>query len=196
MVYLMHTVPSCIIMDILEEFDDMSRHTFSEIFTFAPVDVITWHEISLPTCKGGLSLHTTTDHASAAYLASIDGCCQMVSHLCPNYNPVALSEPVHDYNNRTSAMHLSAEGFPYVNTPLIQKEVYAGIEHDILDEVGRCRGREKIDWQDLIVGWNGQFLFFVVPCQFSQVVGEWPENQILIPNWTYFHCPGTTLWMK
>jgi len=37
------------------------------------------------------------------------------------------------------------------------------------------------------------FFFFVVPRQFSQVVGEWPENQILIPDWTYFHCPGTTL---
>jgi len=117
----MRTVPSCTIMDILEEFDDMSRHTFSEIFTFAPVDVITWHEISLPTHKGGLSLCTTTDHASAAYLASIDGCHQMVSQLCPNYTPVALSESVHDYNNRTSAMHLSAERFPYVNTPLVQK---------------------------------------------------------------------------
>jgi len=22
---------------------------------------------------------------------------------------------------------------------------------------------------------------------------EWPENQILIPDWTYFHCPDTTL---
>jgi len=45
----------------------------------------------------------------------------------------------------------------------------------------------------LIVGWWGQFLFFVVLRQFSQVVGEWLENQILIPDWTYFHCPGTTL---
>jgi len=36
-------------------------------------------------------------------------------------------------------------------------------------------------------------LFFVVLHQFSQVVGEWLENQILIPDWTYFHCPGTTL---
>jgi len=45
----------------------------------------------------------------------------------------------------------------------------------------------------LIVGWCGQFLFFVVPCQFSLDIGEWPENQILIPDWTYFHCPGTTL---
>jgi len=45
----------------------------------------------------------------------------------------------------------------------------------------------------LIVGWCGRFLFFVVPRQFSQVVSEWPENQILIPDWTYFHCPGTTL---
>jgi len=27
----------------------------------------------------------------------------------------------------------------------------------------------------------------------SQDIGEWPQNQILIPNWTYFHCPGTTL---
>jgi len=31
------------------------------------------------------------------------------------------------------------------------------------------------------------------PYQFSQDTGEWPENQILIPDWTYFHCPGTTL---
>jgi len=46
---------------------------------------------------------------------------------------------------------------------------------------------------NLIVGWREQFLFFVVPCQFSQVVGEWPGNQILIPDWTNFHCPGTTL---
>jgi len=50
---------------------------------------------------------------------------------------------------------------------------------------------------NLIVGWCGRFLFFVVPRkfsldagdQFSQVVGEWPENQILIPDWTNFHCP-------
>jgi len=25
-----------------------------------------------------------------------------------------------------------------------------------------------------------------------QLPSEWPENQILIPDWTYFHCPGTT----
>jgi len=29
--------------------------------------------------------------------------------------------------------------------------------------------------------------------QFSQDTGEWPEKQILIPDWTYFHCPGATL---
>jgi len=45
----------------------------------------------------------------------------------------------------------------------------------------------------LIVGWCGQFLFFVVLRSFSKVVGEWLENQILIPDWTYFYCPGATL---
>jgi len=39
----------------------------------------------------------------------------------------------------------------------------------------------------LIVGWCGRFLFFVVPHQFSQDICKWPENQILIPHWTYFH---------
>jgi len=29
--------------------------------------------------------------------------------------------------------------------------------------------------------------------QFSKDIGEWLENQILIPDWTYFHCPGATL---
>jgi len=45
----------------------------------------------------------------------------------------------------------------------------------------------------LIVGWCGRFLFFVNPHQFSQDIGEWPENQILIPYWTYFYYPGATL---
>jgi len=44
----------------------------------------------------------------------------------------------------------------------------------------------------LIVSWCGRFLFFVVPRHFLQDIGKWPENQILIPDWTYFHCPGTT----
>jgi len=35
---------------------------------------------------------------------------------------------------------------------------------------------------------------FVVPRQFSlDYFGEWPENQILIPDWSYFHCPDATL---
>jgi len=51
-------------------------------------------------------------------------------------------------------------------------------------------GRNRVN---LIVGWSGVFLFFVVPRQFSQDIGEWPQNQILIPDWTYLHCPGATL---
>jgi len=51
-------------------------------------------------------------------------------------------------------------------------------------------GRKGVN---LNVGWCGRFLFFVVPRQFSQDTGEWLENQILIPDWTYFHCPGATL---
>jgi len=35
-----------------------------------------------------------------------------------------------------------------------------------------------------------------VPRQFSQDIGEWPENQILIPDWAYFYCPGATLVSK
>jgi len=51
-------------------------------------------------------------------------------------------------------------------------------------------GRKR---ENLIVGWCGRFLLFVVPRQFSQDIGEWPENQILISDWTYFHCPGASL---
>jgi len=60
---------------------------------------------------------------------------------------------------------------------------------------GWCWQREKIDWQEArkFDCWCGLFLFFVVPCQFSQDIGKWPQNQILIPDWTYFHCPGATL---
>jgi len=44
----------------------------------------------------------------------------------------------------------------------------------------------------LLVGAD-DFLFFVVPHQFSQDIGDWPENQILIPDWAYFYCPGASL---
>jgi len=32
----------------------------------------------------------------------------------------------------------------------------------------------------------------VVPRHFSQDIGEWQENQILIPDWPYLYCPGAT----
>jgi len=51
-------------------------------------------------------------------------------------------------------------------------------------------GRKRVT---LVVGRCGRFLFFVVPRQFLQDICEWLENQILIPDWTYFHCPGATL---
>jgi len=53
------------------------------------------------------------------------------------------------------------------------------------DRSRRLIGRSP---ENLIVGWCGRFLFFVAPRQFSQDIGDWPENQILIPDWTYFHC--------
>jgi len=36
-----------------------------------------------------------------------------------------------------------------------------------------------------------RLIFFVV-VNFHKAM-EWPQNQILIPDWTYFYCPGTTL---
>jgi len=54
-------------------------------------------------------------------------------------------------------------------------------------EIG-CRQREKIDWQEQgkFDCWLVRTIFiFVVPRQFSQEIGEWPENKILIPDWTY-----------
>jgi len=75
--------------------------------------------------------------------------------------------------------------------------------------------REKIDWQEprkfdcLLVPGEGEndwqearkfdcrlvrtiFIFLLSLVNFHDT-GEWPENQILIPDWTYFHCPGATL---
>jgi len=45
---------------------------------------------------------------------------------------------------------------------------------------------------------SGQKIKFLIPdwtyfhCPGTTLAGEWPENQILISNWTYFHCPGAT----
>jgi hypothetical protein len=41
------------------------------------------------------------------------------------------------------------------------------------------------------MGQDGLCGICVVFC--TSFISEWPENQILIPDWTYFHCSGATL---
>jgi len=75
--------------------------------------------------------------------------------------------------------------------PIRNQNLATPCENQIYGLLGRkLIGRNPVN---LIVGWCGRFLFFVVPRQFSQDIGEWPENQILIPDWTNFNCPGATL---
>jgi len=55
--------------------------------------------------------------------------------------------------------------------------------------IGWCRQREKIDWQEALkfdCRLVRTIFIFCCSSQFSQDIGEWPENQILIPDWTYF----------
>jgi len=58
-------------------------------------------------------------------------------------------------------------------------------------------GEGEIDWQEprKFDCWLVRKIFiFCCPSSIlTRQVGEWPENQILIPDWTYFYCPGTTL---
>jgi len=69
----------------------------------------------------------------------------------------------------------------------------------ILQPKTRVEPAEKNDWQEpcKFDCWLGLKIFIfcccLVPHQFSQDIGEWRENQFLIPDWTYFHCPGATL---
>jgi len=36
--------------------------------------------------------------------------------------------------------------------------------------------------------------FFIPPIKnFGTILASGKKNQILIPDWTYFHCPGATL---
>jgi len=44
----------------------------------------------------------------------------------------------------------------------------------------------------LLVG-GDDFYFLLSLVNFHEDIGEWPENQILIPDWPYFHCPGASL---
>jgi len=56
-------------------------------------------------------------------------------------------------------------------------------------------GGRKNDWQEpckFDCRLVRTILFFVAPHHFSLDIGEWPKNQILIPDWTNFHCPGAT----
>jgi len=93
------------------------------------VDEDTWREFALPTHKGGLSLRTTSIHASAAYLASVDGSYSLTQSLYAlDYSPVALSEAIVDFNARAPQAPLYVEDFPHLQTPLVQGELSAGTQ--------------------------------------------------------------------
>jgi len=49
--------------------------------------------------------------------------------------------------------------------------------------LGWCRQREKIDWQE-----PRKF-----DCRLVRTIFIFMTRHILIPDWTYFHCPGATL---
>jgi len=73
--------------------------------------------------------------------------------------------------------------------------------HDVFmgPRLGWCQEREKIDWQepgkfDCWLVW--MIFIFCCPSSIFTSPGEWPENQILIPDWTYFHCLGATLFIQ
>jgi len=62
--------------------------------------------------------------------------------------------------------------------------------------IGRCRQREKIDWHEagkFDCRLVGTIFIFVVPRPIFTSHWRVARKSILIPNWTYFHCPGTTL---
>jgi len=61
-------------------------------------------------------------------------------------------------------------------------------------KVGWCWEREKIDWQELRkfdcqLVWT-IFIFLLSLVNFHNTLSE---NQILIPDWTYFCCPPSFL---
>jgi len=62
-------------------------------------------------------------------------------------------------------------------------------------EVGSCQEREKFDRNPLNLMFVGadNFYFLLSLINFHKTFGKWSENQILIPDWTYFHCPGSML---
>jgi len=108
------------------------------------VDEDAWHKFALPTRKGGLSLRTTSIHASTAYLASVDGSYSLTQSLYAlDYSPVALSEAVADFNARAPQAPLYVEDFPHLQTPLVQRELSAGIEQVILGKVLQDATLEK-----------------------------------------------------
>jgi len=74
---------------------------------------------------------------------------------------------------------------------LLSKLLKKGIPGSLVAETAKPRTNN--DWQEARKFDCRTIFNFVVPRQFSQDIGEWPQNQILIPDWTYFHCPGATL---
>jgi len=59
--------------------------------------------------------------------------------------------------------------------------------------LGWCQQREKIGWQEQHNRLGQTIFIFCCPSSIFTDIGEWLENQILIPDWPHFHCPGATL---
>jgi len=78
------------------------------------------------------------------YLASVDGSYSLAQSLYAlDYSPVALSEAFADFNARAPQAPLYVEDFPHLQTPLVQRELSAGIEQVILGKVLQDATLEK-----------------------------------------------------
>ena len=83
--------PSALIGEALQFFDDDVRRCFSECTTIAA-----WQQTQLSLSRGGLGLHSFSEHSSAAYISTLSasGVC---SSSCKH-----LAESIKDYNELVS----------------------------------------------------------------------------------------------
>lgn len=109
------------------------------IFSIQPDDP-SWAEMTLATSRGGLSLRTTLQHASAAYIASVDESHALAKKIYPTYQPIALPQTCTHLNTLVDPLaKVDAATIPHSGTPpLKQKDLSTRIEEASLKAITKA----------------------------------------------------------
>ena len=158
--FLLRTVDTTHVKDLLEEFDRITREGLTRILG-SPLSNRVWHQAKLPVSMGGMGLRAAEDQAPAAYAASVLAARPLSASLlnCPPDTP-SRPLPQHLLEELSSVLgeEVKEEDLESVTQKMLGLRIDQNLQRKLQEDVGEAEIRERARLLSLTLPHAGDWL--------------------------------------